>query len=129
MKKILFALFLAGILFGCSENNINTDLIGKWKLTEILADPGDGSGTFHAVSSDKILEFHADGTVTSNGPICYMTDESDSPGSGTYSLADSTITSPDCQDFSIDIRFKQTGSTLILYYPCIEPCAAKYKKE
>ena len=130
MKKILIVLFLLGFGYACSKDeDDNPELIGTWKLTEVLADPGDGSGTFHQVSSNKMLEFRTDGTITSNGSICEMSIESGSPSTGTYSLSDSTITSPDCEDSVIKIKFEKEGSSLIVYYPCIEGCMAKYKKE
>ncbi|MCE7071289.1 hypothetical protein LZG74_13300 [Dyadobacter sp. CY327] len=41
----------------------NDGLIGKWKMVEILYDPGDGSGVFHKVSEDlsTIVEFKTNG--------------------------------------------------------------------
>jgi len=132
MEKTFIILFLAGILFSCSkdrEREAGFDLIGKWKLTEMLLDPGDGSGTFYPVSSDKIIEFHVDGTVTSNGSICNISTESGNPSEATYSLTDSTIHSSDCPIFPNVIRFTKKGCVLILKYPCDEPCQAKLIKE
>lgn len=131
MKKVIIFLIVTGVFTAChkSDEYKNTDLTGTWKLVEVLADPGDGSGTFHSVSSDKIIEFHPDGTVTSNGSLCVMTIESGSPDSGTYSLADSTIHSPACQYGPVKLRFHQRGSTLSISYPCIEPCIARYRKK
>jgi hypothetical protein len=103
-------------------------LIGKWKLIEVLADPGDGSGIFHTVSSDKVIEFKPDGTVVSNGSICYMSIESNSSSSGTYSLPDSTINSSDCQNSPFKIKFSKENAKLIIRYPCDEACIAKYIK-
>lgn len=130
MKKIIILLSILLTVFACNKSEvkqIDTNLTGKWALTEVLADPGDGSGTFHPVQSNKILEFHADGTITSNGSICDMSIEANSPSSGTYSLADSTISPADC-NYPMKIKFEHSGSLLILYYPCIEPCSMKYEK-
>ncbi|MBI9037124.1 MAG: hypothetical protein JEY97_03250 [Bacteroidales bacterium] len=131
MKKIIFLLGFAIIVFSCDKNNdkqVDSDLIGKWGLIEVLADPGDGSGTFHSVQSNKIIEFHDDGTITSNGEICDMSIETNNSTSGAYSLIDSTISSNDCSN-QMNISFEQNGSTLIINYPCIEPCRAKYEKK
>jgi hypothetical protein len=130
MKKVFVVLFSFVVIMACnkSDDNKNPDLIGKWKLIEVLADPGDGSGTFQRVTSEKIMEFHTDGNVTSNGSICDMSIESDTPRSGTYSLSDSTINSPDCQNLPLKIRFRKEGSVLIIYYPCYEACMTKYTK-
>ncbi len=131
MKKILFILGLVICISCDNEDDENTDstLIGEWKLIEVLVDPGDGSGTFQSVESNKVIEFKDDGTITSNGTICNMSVESDSSTSGTYSLTDSTIYSAGCLDHVIDIWFELDGSDLIIYYPCIEACGAKYRKQ
>ena len=113
----------------CSKKvNVDSYLIGKWRLIEVLADPGDGSGAFHGVSSDKIIEFHSDGTVTSNGSICDISIESNIPSGGIYSLSVSTINSSNCDNSGMKIRFMMTGPSLIINYPCDEACKAKYDK-
>lgn len=127
MKKALLLFIVTGFLLSCSKNN--EELVGKWKLVELLADPGNGSGVFHPVSSNKVLEFYSDGTVKSNGAICLMDRASDTPSTGWYSLTDSTITGDDCKDASRKITFEHTGPKLILNYPCIEPCRGKYRKQ
>ncbi|WP_143960438.1 lipocalin family protein [Litoribacter populi] len=129
MKILLF--FLAALLaFSCnSEDDLvpDTDLIGKWGLIEILADPGDGSGTFQPVESEKYVEFHSDGTITSNADLCRTFDQPGTPSSGTYSLTDSTI-NPDGCDPQWPYPFEHTGSTLTISYVCIEACQEKYVK-
>ena len=132
MKPVSLVILLTVAFFSCSkkeETKTDAELVGVWKLTEVLADPGDGSGTFHGVNSNKTMEFHTDGTLTSNGGICDMSIDSGSPSSGTYSLVDSTMTSSKCANYYFKIQFKKTGATLIIYYPCIEGCAAKYIKK
>jgi len=130
MKKIIILFGILLTVFSCDKSDdkqIDTDLIGKWALIEVLADPGDGSGTFHPVQSNKIVEFHTDGTITSNGTICDMSIEANETTSGTYSLVDSTISPADC-NYPMKIKFEHSGSLLILYYPCFEPCRIKYEK-
>ena len=132
MKKIFFILLTVGILYSCDkddESNLNTELIGNWKLIEVLADPGDGSGTFNSVLSDKIITFENDGTITSNGNLCDMSINSDNQTSGTYSNSELTFNSADCSNPNYDFTFEQNGNILIINYPCIEPCQAKYIKE
>ena len=46
------------------EIDISSAVVGTWKLTEVLADPGDGSGTFYTVSSNKNLIFEEEEVVT-----------------------------------------------------------------
>jgi hypothetical protein len=129
MRNILIVFTSITLLFSCAEKDkTDSDLTGKWKLTEVLVDPGDGSGTFQHVSSNKILEFHSNGTVTSNGEICYISIDSDSPSNGTYSISASKLYSSNCSDEGI--KYQRTGITLVLTYPyCDEPCASKYLKE
>lgn len=70
MRIILIIFSTILLVLSCIEQeSTDNNLIGRWRLTEVLLDPGDGSGTFQGVSSDKIIEFHSDGTVTSNGEI------------------------------------------------------------
>ena len=131
MKKIIF-LIVAGILFSCNDDensNLNTELIGSWKLIEVLSDPGDGSGTFHSVESKKIITFKSNGSVTSNGNLCEMSTSTDHPTSGTYSITKLTFNSSNCTNSNYNYTFKQIGNILIIYYPCFEACQAKYEKQ
>lgn len=127
MSKALLTILIMLLTFSCSKTN--SELVGKWRLVELLADPGNGSGKFRPVSSKKVLEFYSDGTLKSNGEICFMSKESDTPTTGMYSLADSTIVGEKCKDSPSKITFEKNGTTLILNFQCIEPCRAKYRKE
>lgn len=128
MKKIHYY-FILGLLFiACNKDDSNfseTELTGKWVLKELYVDPGDGSGKFKSVNSNKQLEFHDDGTVTSNGSLCQISADSDMPSEGTYSTIDSIIHPDDC-DYNIQLTLK--NSSLIIYKPCFEGCAEKYKR-
>ncbi|MCX6191848.1 MAG: lipocalin family protein [Flavobacteriia bacterium] len=124
--KISFAIFVILSLFTSCKKNKRNSLTGTWELKEVLMDPGNGSGVFSAVSSDKNLVFHTNGNVNSNGIICDMSIESNTSTSGTYSEIDSTIISTTCQN--LVIKYEVNGDTLILIYPCFEACKAKYIK-
>ncbi len=130
MKRILLFFLVLGVLFSCNKDKEpENKLIGDWKLIEVLADPGDGSGTFNAVQSNKIIRFENDGIITSNGNLCDMSINSDNATSGTYSITDMTLNSPDCSYPDYGITFDVNGNTLMINYPCIEPCIAKYEKQ
>ncbi len=104
------------------------DLIGQWQLSEVLADPGDGSGTFQPVDSDKTIAFRLDNTYESNGAIC-KTDAMTGKNIGTYDPEKQIINSPGCSpDAFRDIGYDLKDGHLFIYYPCIEPCAQKFVK-
>ena len=124
--KISFAILVILSLFTSCKKNKRDSLTGTWELKEVLMDPGNGSGVFTAVSSDKNLVFHTNGNVNSNGIICDMSIESNTSTSGTYSENDSTIISATCQN--LIIKYEVSGDTLILIYPCFEACKAKYTR-
>lgn len=126
MKKSVLLLTLLVLLFSCHKNEEElapASLAGTWKLTEVLVDPGDGSGTFQPVSSNKKIVFINDNKVTSNGSLCDMSTESNSSTTASYSEATHTI---DCQNRPV--QYELNGNTLILSYFCIEGCQAKYIK-
>lgn len=127
MKKSILIILITGIILSCNKSDESSNLSvleGRWKLIEILADPGNGSGVFQSVTSNKNLVFDNNGNVTSNGFICDMSIGTNSSSTGTYSLASGTINSSSCSN--INIQFEINNSTLILTYPCIEPCKSKY---
>lgn len=124
--KISFAILVILSLFTSCKKKDGGSLTGTWELQEVLMDPGNGSGVFTAVSSDKNLVFHTNGNVNSNGIICDMSIESNTSTSGTYSKNDSTIISATCQN--LIIKYELNGDTLILIYPCFEACKAKYTR-
>ncbi len=129
MKNGILYVMILTAFCSCKKNRTENALVGKWLLTETLADPGDGSGTFQAVNSSKTLTFNGDGTVTSNGSICLLSIESNTSSSGTYSTGDSTITSSDCTNSPLALTYELDGSTLIINYPCIEACKGKFEKQ
>lgn len=126
MKKILFTLFTIGILFSCNDDDSNTktELIGNWKLIEVVNDIGDGKGIFSSVESDKIITFKNDGKLTSNGDLCTPSIDSNNQSSGTYSKSESSFNSSDCS-----FTFEKNEDILIIHYLCRESCSAKYMKE
>ena len=126
MKVAIFSLAIVLTLMSCNKKDIESEIVGKYQLIEILADPGDGSGVFEAVSSQKTIEFKSSGDVESNGDICSMTLEATGIYEGTYSVADTTIYPDSC---TFDLKFSVTNNQVIIYYPCIEACQAKYKKQ
>lgn len=132
MKAILLLVLLGSLMVACTDKESqsnNESLIGTWKLNAVLMDPGDGSGTFQAVSSAKVLMFDEDGTLHSNGSICSLSVDLTQGSDGTYSLADSSIQSASCAYPELKLHFEQSGRTLVIDYFCIEACKARYMKQ
>ncbi|MEZ4793062.1 MAG: hypothetical protein R2783_06270 [Gelidibacter sp.] len=73
MKKAFLVFSMLMMLMSCSDDddqgNNQSEVIGNWKLIQVYSYPGDGSGTFEDVVSQKTVLFHANGTVTSNGSL------------------------------------------------------------
>ncbi len=129
--RLLVAFILVNFMvFSCNKNNkLDKDLVGKWQLVEQLMDPGDGSGKYVAIESEKTLEFKNDGTFTCNGDICSINGESEFPSSGIFDSEEKTITGTACMTeslFDIDYSFK--SGKLILAFPCIEACLQKFER-
>lgn len=136
MKKILLLLVTATLFISCkSDDETSTpedvSLIGNWRLIEYLADPGDGSGIFLPIDSDKTVTFNPNGEITSNYSLCNMyviTEPQNS--SGTYSTTSGMIEIPNCYDTeprNLSFEISEEGN-LILHYLCIEGCSEKYIK-
>ncbi len=114
------ALIFCAVFTGCSEEKINEGLIDRsWHLTEVLADPGNGSGTYQPVDSELVLLFFSNGTFGSTESLC-----NNNETGGTY---DSTRIYPSGCDYSM--TYELIEETLYVYPPCIEPCGMKYLAE
>ena len=128
-KKILF-IIAVGFLLSCSNDDQDyseAKLIGNWTLIEVLADPGNGSGTFQSVESTKTIECRNDGVITTNSSLCDpYSDELIS--SGIYSTSNNTITT-NCQNTNIaTIYFELENQYLILNFISNEGYAQKFQK-
>lgn len=126
-KSILLFLFIGFLFSSCKKDEENSGLVNTWKLIEVLADPGDGSGTFQPVSSDKTVSFYEDGSVVSNGQMCSMGIAVDNGSSGTYSESEMAITPENCGFAAYVIYYEFENSNLILNHPCFEACREKYE--
>tara|TARA_R110000868_G_scaffold91812_6_gene254487 strand:- start:11953 stop:12375 length:423 start_codon:yes stop_codon:yes gene_type:complete len=139
MKKTILIL-LTLIFVSCTSdnddasNNGNLELLGTWKLVEQLVDPGDGSGVFIPITSDRQVEFFSNGTVTVNGVLCDMSSEVGSENSGIYSKLednqyyDGQIIPNNCDYSETKLNYKIENSFLIIWYQCIEGCGQKFIK-
>lgn len=141
MKKLIL-ITISIILISCSSDegkpSGETELLGKWKLIEQYLDPGDGSGDFQPINSNRTIEFFSNGTVEINGELCFMSSEVGDKETGTYMItssneADTTydgeIIPNTCSSRSAKVYFDlPLNGNLILWYLCIEGCGQKFKK-
>ena len=106
----------------------NNGLIGKWKIVEYLADPGDGSGTYHEVKSDvaHTIEFKENGEfveVKGQG-------QSSIPLFNAYKILDDQrieMIPIDKNSPSHTWYYSDLSATKVtLGYGCIEACSGKY---
>ena len=127
MKLSFFSLLVLAIV-SCDTSSVDLSSInGTWKLSEVLADPGDGSGTFHSVSSSKKILFFQNGTFVSNSNICQFSTSTAGSSAGTFSLTSNTIEPANCSNsypFTLDL----VSNELIISYQCFEACREKYRK-
>jgi hypothetical protein len=129
LKKFSF-LFLLPIFFACSDDDVvlDPDLIGTWNLIEQYADPGDGSGDYEPIESDRTITFNEDGTFSSNGNMCGMSGDTTESASGSFSEENGTIDVDDCAFTGFGITYEIKDGYLFIYYPCFEGCGQKYEK-
>lgn len=134
-NSILFVSILSLFFSGCekdktcgfAETSEENGLIDEWKLVEVLMDPGDGSGTFQPIVSNKTITFCSDGTFLANGEMCSMTDQASTSHVGDYFISTGILNPENCASTQpLNITFTWSGDTLLLYYPCFEGCAQKY---
>ncbi|WOI23408.1 lipocalin family protein [Nonlabens ulvanivorans] len=132
MKQLLFTLIGIILLISCDSsddpgNVLTSDIVGTWQLTANLSDPGDGSGSFQSVSSNKTITFNADGTFTSNGDVCDMSITTSTNTNGTYNTTDKTINA-NCGTTNLPISYTIDNLTMDISYFCIEACQSRYRK-
>ena len=134
MKKIhkyLLVIFLFCTLSCSKEDQIKTKnegLTGKWKLTEYLSDPGNGSGKWQKVTEEfaDVIEFHADGRFSE----VKGNSASSIPLFDSYKVLDNKriemIPTDKSQSTHIWYYSDLSANSLTLGYGCIEACSGKY---
>jgi hypothetical protein len=127
MNQILLFVALVGLLVTCKQpgTSATAAIIGKWKLTSYLVDPGDGSGVLQPANPENpsYIAFNANGTITQS---------SASTIAGTY-IRYEVLTDTTGRLFaagnSIIAHYKLSSDSLTILPPCIEGCKFVYKRE
>ncbi|WP_438969034.1 hypothetical protein [Nonlabens sp.] len=128
MKKMLLLLSFFAVLSSCTcvfcneDDNIPFDLLiyGEWELEAVLADSGDGSGTFQPASG-KTLQFTDQGVVNCNVSFCFGS-LTQATSSGTFDISTTTIDVDNCMGTYV----LTNANTLEVSHFCIEPCGERY---
>lgn len=131
--KTLSILILSGLLcLSCADENeiIEGPLtpVGTWKISEVLADPGDGSGTFQPTDSQQTIAIHEDGRFTANFTFCYEDSFSQLQYTGTVDYENNLLISDHCENRSFTFQYLDLDDAFFIILPCIEPCMEKYER-
>jgi len=130
--KNLFLIFLFATITSSSTtfkspvDLDNKEITGKWQLTESLADPGDGSGTWQTVENGRTLEFDENGMVYSSTSFCY----GEQINEATFDASEKMISS-NCADRNVELSYELKEGKLFItpHNPrCAEACGTKYSK-
>jgi hypothetical protein len=122
MKYVVFLPFLIASIAACDDNINSAVIIGQWKQTEFLIDPGDGSGTYQSFEGNQIATFYSDSSATFTESFCL------SQGGQDGKNAVFTINTVYWSDCELIYRYEIKDEYLFLYPPCIEPCGLKFEK-
>ena len=140
MKKIFLLVCIIATIFSCKiievfhPSNPESNIVSCWKLVELLDYPGNDSGTYQPVISEKQLIFRKDGIVKSNFMFCCLGDASNLK-TDSYAKYDDTKKTINFY-YSYNKKRKQVAlhyyylndSILELDHPCEEGCGEKYLK-
>lgn len=123
-KALLLSIFcLSTLFFGCKKSTEGSgELYGKWKLTETLNDPGDGSGKYMKVKGDaKYLILNHSGKIEGDA----------TPDLLTFKIVDSVRIEVTSKNYTqpFTYLYKATAKTLTLNPPCIEGCGLRFIRQ
>lgn len=129
--------FIISILFvllasctGDSNDPLDANSIyGTWLLSDVLFDPGDGTGTFTPRDTGEELILRPNGTFSANWDPCALNSAVSVENSGDYLQTGEMSFEIKCPaDSAFIIQGNLERGLLILYYPCIEGCAYRFYK-
>lgn len=132
MRKSVVLLLAAFVSFACQDDRDDelsrSELEGTWLLTEVLFDPGDGSGEFEPSDAGFRITLNRDNTFEANFHVCRVFEEGDRR-SGTFSrIAESEILISCDGSIANGVQGRLEDGNLIFYYPCVEPCVYRFVK-
>lgn len=132
MRSVLFFIVVGILLVGCQKDADDrltlTQLEGTWLLTEVLFDPGDGSGQFEPSDAGFSITLAPDNTFEANFHVCRVFEPGDRR-EGDYVRIGELEILISCQEQILNsVQGRLEEGNLIFYYPCITPCVYKFRK-
>ncbi len=132
MKKLILLLPVALLLLACQNDRDDrvtpNQLEGTWLLTEVLFDPGDGSGEFEPSDAGFQITLNSDNSFEANFHVCRVFEEGERLTGSFTRIAVSEILIACSESVVNGIQGRLEEGNLIFYYPCIEPCVYKFIK-
>lgn len=126
MRKACFTFLMITlvVLASCKKDRKDGpgEIYGTWKLTETMADPGDGSGKYRPVTGEaKYITLEASGKISGEAV----------PDALTFKVLDSTRLELSLKGNTQPVVFwyKVTSSKLTLNPPCIEGCGLRFIRQ
>lgn len=127
MKKFILPLIMIALFISytsCKKNSVSDgpgEVYGKWKLTETLSDPGDGSGKYIKVKEDKYLIMSRTGKMEGDAL----------PDLSAFKILDSLTMEVTSKTYNrtLPYRYKATANTLTLNPPCFEGCGFRFIRQ
>ena len=130
-KELLILLAVTSLLYvSCKKTDKDNDgpgeVFGKWKLTETMQDPGDGSGRYKKVSGQikyLILNKSADKAGKFEGDAL--------PDLFSFRILDSVKMEVFSNTYKMPLTYyyKVSAKSLQLNPPCIEGCGYSFVRE
>lgn len=135
MKSYLLIFFPVLFLSCSSDDNFVVDYLptnnSLWQLEATLFDPGDGSGTFTPVQSDRTLAFEAN-RIISNGPFCSLMAPAGPEEEAVYGRDETEVIAAPCSNMSdsllLILMYEEATDRLMLDLGCNEPCQLRYRR-
>ena len=133
---LIFLLSFLFLITSCESDDSSEDpetditpsmgITGQWILIEMLTDPGDGSGTFMPVVSERTINFEEDGTYSANADVCSFTSDDGTNTTGTYEESGDGYTIDCGTPFPTPLNLTIVDEELIIAFSCFEPCLQKF---
>jgi len=126
LTRLTFVLILI-VLAACKKEDSGSSIIGKWRLTANLADPGNGSGKWMPVEKKGFyfdyVKFDNNGLLESTIFADYITYKLKGSDTVTFTTKDNTI-----QNYHYSIKSDTMVMSPAGPIRCIEACGMKFAR-